>query len=77
MMRRIMAGAVLSNVAIACLAITTAVSSQSNGAAQVILAVIVFVGFGIILLAMCIGLFDASKNVIERYQSEHPGSSDA
>jgi len=37
----------------------------------------VFVGFGIILLAMFIGLFDASKNVIERYRSEHPGSSDA
>src|SRR5258708_35525552 len=65
MMRRIMAGAVLSIVAIVCLAITTAVSGQSNGAAQVILGVIVFLGFGIIFLAMFIGLFDASKNIIE------------
>jgi hypothetical protein len=77
MMRRIMAGAILSIVAIVCLAITTAVSGQSNSAAQVTLVVIVFVGFGIIFLAMCIGLFDASKNAIERYRSEYPGSSDA
>jgi hypothetical protein len=75
--RRIMPGAIISILAIVCLAITTAVSGQSSGAAQVILAVIVFAGFGIILLAMCIGLFDESKNVIERYRSEHPGSSEA
>ena len=77
MMRRIMAGAILSIVAIMCLAITTAVSGQSDGAAQVTLGVIVFVGIGIIFLATCIGLLDASKNVIERYRSEHPGSSEA
>jgi hypothetical protein len=77
MMRPIMPGVIISIVAIVCLAITAAVSGQSNGAAQVTLVVIVFVGFGINFLAMFIGLFDASKNVIERYRSEHPGSSDA
>ena len=69
--RRILAGTALSIVAILCLAITIAISGQSNGTAQVVLAAIVFVGFGVVFLAMFIGLLDASKDVIERHRSNH------
>lgn len=73
-MRRILAASAMAIVAIVCLAISSVISGQTNGTVQTILAVIVFVGFGIVFLAMCMALLDASKNVIERYQSDHPGS---
>jgi hypothetical protein len=69
--RRILAGTALSIVAILCLAITTAISGQSKGTAQVVLAAIAFVGFGVVFLAMFVGLLDASKDVIERHRSGH------
>lgn len=74
--RHILAGFALSMAATICLGITTAISGQSNGSAQVVLAAVAFVGFGLVFLAMFVGLLDASKSVIERYQSEHSRSSD-
>lgn len=73
--RRILAGTALSIAATICWAVTTAISGQRDGTAQVILVVTVFASYCFIFLALFVGLLDASKGVIARYQSEHSGSS--
>jgi hypothetical protein len=48
------------------------VSGQRFGIVQDALIVLVFAGLSFILVALLIGLFDASKHAIERYGAEHP-----
>lgn len=70
--RQVFAGTAIIVVALIGLAVAFIISGRSSGIAQTILGVVAFTGFGVIFLAMCIGLLDASKNVIERYHVDHP-----
>jgi hypothetical protein len=70
--RLMLAGVGMTLAAIEGWIVALFVSGQRFGVVQDILIVLTFAGMGIILVAMLIGLFDASTHAIERYSAEHP-----
>jgi hypothetical protein len=75
--RRVLVGFAITIIGIIGLAITDGVLDQSAGFAFLVFVVMAFGGIGFISIALFIGLLDASKSVIERYQSEHADASGA
>lgn len=75
--RRVLVGFAITIFGIIGLAITDGVLDQSAGLAFLVFVVMAFGGIGFILVAMFIGLLDASKSEIERYQAQHIRESDA
>jgi hypothetical protein len=75
--RRMLVGFGIMIIGLIGLAITDGILDQSAGPAFLVFFVVVLGGMVFILVALFIGLFYASKDVIERYHSEHAGASDA
>jgi hypothetical protein len=76
-MRRVLIGFSVTIIGAVGLAIADGISDQHAGPVLLTLAVMAFGGIGFIFLALFIGLLDESKDVIERYRSQHTGASDA
>jgi hypothetical protein len=70
--RLMLVGAGVALAAMAGWVFALIVSGQRFGIVQDAMIVLTFAGCGIVVVAMLIGLLDASKHAVERYGTEHP-----